>query len=225
MKIVVLPGLDGTGRLVDSFVHELAGEHDVQVISYPIELTSYSEIGHWLERHLPQDDFAIVAESFSGPLAIIIARHNPKTMKALVLVATFARSPRKLPSVLIDALNYIPYFPDVVAFVSLPFVVGRVRQRSFLASYRVALRKLPLATLAGRLRAVLEVDVRESLAGIDVPIAYIRATRDRLIPTSVSSDLRPYCDLYRLIDAPHFVLQTKPQEAADVVLDFLQERR
>jgi pimeloyl-ACP methyl ester carboxylesterase len=221
MKILILPGLDGTGRLLKDFAHELGAEHDVEIVSYPVELTSYADIGVWLERRLPPDDYAIVAESFSGPLAIKIASQKPKALKALVLVASFARSPRKISPSLVKALNLLPYFPSFCMWASLPLVIGNARTPEFLAAYRATLREITLPMLVGRLHAVSRVDVRNILPNIDVPISYIRATEDRLVPASISSDFGPYCDQFHQIDAPHFILQAKPQEAADLVLKLL----
>lgn len=224
MKVVVLPGLDGTGRLVQDFAQELGNDYEVEVVSYPVRLTTYPDISAWLRSRLPHDDYAIVAESFSGPLAIEIGKLNSKAMKALILVATFARSPRKVSPILLNALRLFPYLADFYARASLPFVVGRSTPQGFLASYRSALRELALPTLIGRLQAVLQVDVRNMLAGIEAPTAYIRATKDRLISTEISSDFRQHCALFESIDAPHFVLQTKPREAASIVRDFLAKQ-
>ena len=44
MKIVILPGLDGTGRLLTEFARELGDARDVQIVSYPTDLTAYDDI-------------------------------------------------------------------------------------------------------------------------------------------------------------------------------------
>ncbi len=221
MKIVILPGLDGTGRLLHDFGQSLGTQHDVEIVSYPVNLTSYADIAAWLETRLPQNDYAIVAESFSGPVAIRVASQNSNALKAVIFVATFARSPRKVPPVLVKNLKWFPYFPSFCAWVSLPFVVGNMRKSAFIAAYKATLREITLSTIVGRLLAVLKSDVRSLLPNISIPIVYIQSSRDRLVPESISSDFKPYCDHFFEIDAPHFVLQTKPKEAAALVLKVL----
>ncbi|NMA99227.1 MAG: hypothetical protein GX970_14170 [Phyllobacteriaceae bacterium] len=77
MKIVVLPGLDGTGRLLSDFTASLRKNFDVEIVSYPLDMTSYEEIRKWIGPRLRQDDYVIVAESFSGPVAIDITAQRP----------------------------------------------------------------------------------------------------------------------------------------------------
>ena len=214
MKIVILPGLDGTGRLLTEFARELGDARDVQIVSYPTDLTAYDDIEAWLEPRLPSEDYALVAESFSGPLAIRIASRNTAALKRLILVATFARSPVRAPAALLKGLGLAPYVPDIMARASLPFVMGGARPPGFLADYIATLRATPLSTLVGRLKAVMTVDVRDKLAGIAAPIAYIQARDDRLIPASIGADIKPFCDQFHQLPGPHFLLQARPQDVA-----------
>ncbi len=65
MKMVVLPGLDGTGRLSAHFADAMSETSDVTVVTYPDDLTSYKDITEWLQTRLPDEDFVLVAPSFS----------------------------------------------------------------------------------------------------------------------------------------------------------------
>src|SRR5258706_6807633 len=91
LPTLLLPGMDGTGRLFSWLVAELPRQIAPRVISYRTdEPLGYRD----LEKRIaiPDEPFAIVAESFSGPLAIRIAAKRPKHLRAVVLVATFIRS-------------------------------------------------------------------------------------------------------------------------------------
>lgn len=217
MKIVILPGLDGTGRLLTEFARELGDAREVQIVSYPVNLTAYAELEVWLEPRLPSEDYALVAESFSGPLAIRIARRNTSALKHLILVATFARRPVRAPAALLKVLRRAPHLPDIMARASLPFVMGGERPPGFLAAYIATLRETPWSTLVDRLQAVMTVDVRDELAGIGAPIAYVQARHDRLIPASIGADFKPYCDQFHQLPGPHFLLQARPQDVAGLV--------
>ena len=225
MKIVVLPGLDGTGRLVSDFAEALRTEHDVEVVSYPGDMASYADISVWLTARLPENDFVIVAESFSGPLAIDIAATKPKGLKAAVFVAAFARTPRHVPKPLIMLMKALPVPLHILAWLSLRVVMGGKGTGDFRANFQRALAEVPRPTILGRLADALKVDKRHALSKIDVPCTYLRARRDWLVPRSATDDFAPICDAVISIDAPHFLLQARPVEAARHVSHFLLLRK
>ncbi|MFA5258386.1 MAG: hypothetical protein WC360_09565, partial [Opitutales bacterium] len=73
--LILLPGLDGTGRLFSDFVAALGPEADVVVVSYPTDqCLSYHELVAFVRPFLPRDrPYVILAESFSGPIGIALA--------------------------------------------------------------------------------------------------------------------------------------------------------
>src|SRR5262249_36681451 len=96
MRLLLLPGLDGTGALFAPFLPELDHAFKPHVIAYPTEEVMPQE------SELPREPFAIVAESFSGPIALSIVVRPPPNLLAVVLVATFVESPmRWMPSWLV----------------------------------------------------------------------------------------------------------------------------
>lgn len=224
MKIVVFPGLDGTGQLLHDFADALSADHRVEVLSYPVDLTSYGEIAEWLASQPFDGEFAIVGESFSGPLAIDIAATKPDGLKAAVFVATFANAPRHVPKLLIKLMKIAPVPPLALAWLSLPFVMGRAGTAELRSAYLRVLRGIPRQTILGRIEAVLTANTDGSLPKIAVPCAYMRANRDRLVPRSASDVLVSTCDVVLPVDAPHFLLQTRPAEAARLVTDFLSRQ-
>jgi pimeloyl-ACP methyl ester carboxylesterase len=71
---------------------------------------------------------------------------------------------------------------------------------------------------------VLGVDVAALLARVDVPVLYLRASEDWLVPKSASDDFAALpCIRFADIEGPHFLLQAKPSEAAAHVEAFLRE--
>jgi pimeloyl-ACP methyl ester carboxylesterase len=67
------------------------------------------------------------------------------------------------------------------------------------------------------------VNVADDFLEIAVPILYLTGTQDRLlVPTTVETLKRLRPDLkIATVDAPHFMLQRRPAEAADVISKFL----
>src|SRR5512134_1470741 len=94
MKLVLIPGLDGTGDLFASFVAAM-GDIECQVIAYPPgrPMDYRMHEAHVRER-LPLDgDFVLLAESFSGPVGVAIAAAPPRGLRGLILCCTFASNP------------------------------------------------------------------------------------------------------------------------------------
>ena len=72
--LVLLPGMDGTGRLFKPLRDSLPEEMNVMTVSYPREEPlGYSDLLTLVRRSLPRDPFVLVAESFSGPIGIELA--------------------------------------------------------------------------------------------------------------------------------------------------------
>ena len=221
MKVVILPGLDGTG-LLSSGIHEhLSSDFDVQVLAYPPDLSRYSDIQSWIEERLPGEDYALVAESFSGPLAARIASSNPPNLKTVIFVATFVHCPRPLPTFVAHALKLLPIKFLLVVRLAQPLLMGRWANADFTSVFRRALGQVPVASLVGRLREVLQIDVRSDLSAISVPMLYLRAGNDWLVPQRMSVDFeRAGAELIEL-DGPHFLLQARAVEAAISIRDYM----
>lgn len=91
MKFLLLPGLDGTGRLFDGFVRHTPEHASCTLADYPVdhELFYPECAGLVVSEFLPDGQFVIVAESFSGPVAVLVAANRPKGLVGVVLCNTF----------------------------------------------------------------------------------------------------------------------------------------
>ncbi len=202
MKVVALPGLDGTGMLLAPF----ARESGARVVSYPADrelaLDEYAEIA---SRHVDRET-VLVAESFSGPVAVrIAARQEPR---ALVLAGSFVTPP--LPPLLrvlpLTTLARIQVPDRLLSYWMLAPYATAERVRDL----RAALGMVHPRVLASRLRIALSVDERETLRRVRVPLLDLRGTRDRLVPARARMHIGgTAADL----DAPHAILYTQPSQA------------
>jgi pimeloyl-ACP methyl ester carboxylesterase len=82
--------------------------------------------------------------------------------------------------------------------------------------------QVPPDVMAARVRATLTVDVRSELADCTVPILYLAATRDFVVPrTNLRRIQRQRADVTtRLIDGPHLALATNPRDSARAIEEF-----
>ena len=94
--LVVLPGLDGTARMLSVFA-DAARPHfsSVQVIAYPRHKPlGYRALEELVRAQLPTEGaFVLLGESFSGPIAMSIAGNPPAGLVGLVLSTTFSKAP------------------------------------------------------------------------------------------------------------------------------------
>lgn len=224
LTIVLLPGMDGTGSLFEPFAAALGQEFRVHVVGYPAtgEL-GYAELERHVRRHLPQDGpFVVLGESFSGPIAVSIAASCPPGLLGFVLCSTFVRNPRPAFGWL---RHFIGAFP--VKLAPLPvldaLLLGRFSTPALRSALAAAMSGVSAHALRSRLRAVLSIDVSAKLKAVKVPSLYLLATQDRVVPTSALGHIRDILPTLQVerINAPHFLLQAAPTEAAKVVARFM----
>ena len=83
------------------------------------------------------------------------------------------------------------------------------------------------ATVAGRIREVLAVDVAQDVGKISVPILYLQGKRDALVHDSSAREIQRHAGRFQLVtmDAPHVLLQVAPREAAGELTRFVESLR
>lgn len=223
-SLVLLPGMDGTGRLFGPLLHALGGEVRAQVVAYPSEVElDYDDLAGLVRRALPSGEpFVILAESFSGPVAVEVAASRPPGLAGLILCASFVVSPvpRWLRFFVTAALFRCGVSPALLRF----FVLNGGAPREAAEEAVAAVRSVAPKVLAARLRAVLEVDASEALRNCPVPILYIAGSHDRLVGSrGLAAIRRGRPDVESVeIQGPHFLLQARPEAAARVILDRLR---
>jgi pimeloyl-[acyl-carrier protein] methyl ester esterase len=227
-KILLLPGMDGTGDLLLDFVRALPSEMHKKVPIYSRDrIWSYDDLVKLVEsicEELQPD--VILAESFSTPIAIRIAAGRPQNLKAVILCAGFAASPvgrlsRWPGRILAPVLMRVPLPASVIRFR----LVGGDAPEALIEAVRNTISSVQPAVMTARLRAVLRCDVRSLLSEIDVPMLYLRAGQDRLIKQRSLQEIQSQKPDIRIatLEGPHFLLQREPEKAAEIVTGFLRD--
>ena len=227
MHIVLLPGLDGTGICFDPFLQALEKTKtfkEVNVIRYRHDcVQTYAELELEVRSQLPQsEEFVLLGESFSGPVALSIAAAPPRNLRGVILVASFASNPRPWLSWLRFALPFISIklTPDVLINFAL---LGKSDTPALRSLLNNAIKVLSVKVFQTRLREVMDVDYLARAGQIALPCLYLRANRDRLVPKQASDTLIAGLREVRSfdIDAPHFLLQVAPDVAASHIQSFV----
>lgn len=208
---VLLPGLHGSTALFAPFTQGAPAGTRVVACAYPTTGPFDYEAAEATARaHLPREGHVIVAESFSGPVALRIAADPPPGLRAVVLVASFARSPIPL------SLKRVPdgAFRLLPMRSALPrwFLGGSCREQRFDDLLRETLQGVSPQTFLARLRAIDAVDVRDALPEIGLPLLYLQATRDRVVRARFGREITAGVRRGKLqpIAGDHMLLQTAP---------------
>jgi len=225
-RLVLLPGLDGTGELFAPFIEALGG-FPTLVVSYPPDRAmTYAEHESHARDQLPTDeDFVLLAESFSGPVGISIAASPPPRLSGIILCGTFASNPIPVFGPFARLVGAVPAL-RVPSALSAPWLYAGRGTPELRRAHEQAMSRVSPSAIQARVAAILAVDYREKLRRIEVPMFYLRAREDRLIPASAGraiQELRPDCELTE-IDAPHFLLQTEPEASVAAVMSFIHRR-
>lgn len=224
--LVLLPGMDGTGTLFEPLLLALGQHWPVQVLHYPGDQPlGYPALVERVMAQLPTNRrFILLGESFSGPVAVSVAARNPEGLMGLVLCSSFVRNPRPRlaplqPLLKVLPVQRLPFWP-MDALLLGGFSTPALRQ-----ALAAAIAQVAPQVLQARLQAVITVDVRQALAATRVPLLYLRARQDRLVPPSASALVRQLRSDARLveIEAPHCLLQASPAAAAAQLQQFLND--
>ena len=218
-RLLLLPGLDGTGELYADLGAALPADLELEVKRYPLDRPmGYGDLAEWVRPRLPRAErWFLVGESFSGPLALRLARERPAGLAGLVLVATFGRRPLPIPASLVPDLAFAIRPPRFLVR-HLMFEPGAPDE--VVDEFRRKLSQPRSATLGARARAALGADELAGAGEITVPVLYLRAGADRLFDGGVEAALRcaiPGMRTETIPDAPHLVLQRHPEEAARIL--------
>jgi pimeloyl-[acyl-carrier protein] methyl ester esterase len=225
--LVLLPGLDGTGKLFSEFVTSLGPSIDSLVVSYPKDRSlGYDELEALVLSALPRDrQFVVLGESFSGPLAIRIAARRPAGLVALILSASFAKNPFPWLGWARPLAAYLPV-KSLPRWVRAPLMWGSASAQRAPAQMERAMAGVAPGVIRRRIGALLAVDETPALARLHLPILVLEAAHDRVIPPAASRwilKVQPGAELAQ-IHGPHLLLQTRPAECAAAVLRFIKAR-
>lgn len=221
--LILLPGLDGTGELFAPLLQALGEDVTTSVVRYSAELT-FDEYVESAAEALPER-CVVIAESFSGPVAIALAARHPGKVRCLVLCATFATSPFRPLTKLVRFVpkrlfRTSPLLAVVLNYFSLSGDSADVRP-----SPVAVVSGVPPAIMRARLACLATVDVRRLLSRVAVPVLYLRAAKDRIVSARRSRELTSQLSnvVVKEIEGPHLLLQARPRECAAAIGKFVRE--
>ncbi|GAA6151858.1 tyrosine-type recombinase/integrase [Pseudoteredinibacter isoporae] len=92
-RLILLPGMDGSGQLFDSFVSQLRQLKPTVMALPQSGPQSYEHLATIISDQLPSEPYYLLAESFSGGIVAQLNKEALSNCKAIIFVASFLQSP------------------------------------------------------------------------------------------------------------------------------------
>ncbi|MFY0675906.1 MAG: alpha/beta hydrolase [Neptuniibacter sp.] len=223
MKLVLLPGMDGTGILFEAVLPELLKMNTVVLTLPKSGAQDYLTLSKHVVKHLPDESFILVAESFSGGIAAAMSSQDIPNLKGIIFVASFLSAPKRL---LARIMSWLP----VRNIAKLPmaslahrlFCLGWDADNKELGQFLRAIEAVPSSTLKSRLKVIASSKFREFKSAI--PAVYIGASRDKLVSSGKKKEFKKAYPkiVFTEVEGPHFVLQTQPKAGAAAIIEAVQ---
>ncbi len=220
-----LPGLHGTADLFDPIQKALPPDTDAEFIQLPTSgKQDYTTLTQYVDHELPRGrKRLLIAESFSGPLAIRLAAIRPDEVVGVILAASFCDAPMN-PGIAMLPLR--PLFMVKPPRATLKhFLIGDDASEAEVAQLRAAIRTIPSSTLAKRVRTILNLEEEDNPPLPQIPMLILQAQSDNLVPWEAQSHLissYPKATVH-WIESPHLLLQREPAQCVAHIQGFLDQ--
>ena len=173
VHLLLLPGMDGTSRRFEPLLAALPATLPATAIAYPTHAPcGYDELLPLILAAIPPGPFVVVGESFSGPLAVMLAARRPPGLRGLVLCASFVQFPLRVPERWRTMVRPWVFRWQPLWILSC-VILGRHGFGRLGRMFRAAVRTVSPVALAARALSVAGVDVTDELRGCPVPILFL----------------------------------------------------
>lgn len=223
--LILMPGLDGTGRLFEPLTGCFPDDLRYRIAAYPPNRErSLEQMARGVVDGLPPGPIILLAESFSGLVALTLLRQRTTAIRSVIFCAAFAGSPHPL---LLGVARRLPAAGKAVQAlppaVLRPFVFGRHGDRDLAMQLKRALGQVSPGVLTHRLRLMAEAKAMGRPPHA-IPCHYLQATRDRMVPARAAQWFARHFAPFHLwrVDGPHMLLQTRPRECARLIASICQ---
>ena len=187
--LVLVPGMDGTGRLFYRQVPLLAKRYRVATYRLRDDAPDMAALVDDLTQvaravAAAGAQVVVVGESFGGALALSFALANPQLVSALVVLNSFPRFlPQARLSLAIRALRVMPWEAmPLVRRLTAFRLHSRYTHRAEIHRFMELTRETTREGYVARLRILQAYDVRNRLGELEMPVLFLAAERDHLVP-------------------------------------------
>ncbi|WP_028305322.1 alpha/beta fold hydrolase [Oceanospirillum maris] len=219
MKLVLLPGMDGTGILFKPLLDRLEGV-ETQVITLPnYGPQDYLSLSRYVADHIGSQECVVLAESFSGGIAEALLSQHDLNIKHVIFVASFLSNPAGVLPYLASVLplQRSSKIPVIAPWLERKLLLGASASEETLSLFRCALDAVSGQILKKRLRQIFTYTSSSQLFEVDA--TYIRAKDDVLVGDRAAEFNAAFSRLSVVdIAGPHFILQAQPSACCDAIM-------
>jgi pimeloyl-ACP methyl ester carboxylesterase len=223
--LVLLPGLDGTEIFFRPLMKRLPPTIHPLVLNYPdAGPHDYPALLGFVRGQLADiSRYVVLASSFSGPLAVMLAAAEPRKVRGMILAATFVSSPN-LPLARLRFAVRTPLVAMLRLARRLPIWMLRPQHDALRAAKQETWSRVSARGLAARARAALGADVRETLSQCRQPLLWVTYDADDVVPLWGADEIRRYCIHARNVTLPgdHLAMFHDPESLATEVVRFVE---
>jgi pimeloyl-ACP methyl ester carboxylesterase len=207
--------MDGTGLLFREFVRRLPDGVTAEVLSYPEDkYLTYAQLAERVVSVLPANEpYVIIAESYSGPVAALLAAHPVGNLQAVVFVSSFVSFPHgRIGRWIAKVLPVMLFRLRAPAWILRWRLLNSAATCELISEMQSAINRVSPEVLARRLRDALIADFEEILEACTIRIVCLLPESDRLLGNRGLRGFlaaRPDVEIVR-IAGPHCLLQCAP---------------
>jgi len=221
MKIILLPGVDGTGILFEPFLQTFKTDIPIEVI--PLTEDSDQSILHQvslIEDAVADEPVIFIVESYSGLLAYELAKRNKINIKQIFFFGCFLQTPSLIgkigPFLPVHLLKVIP--DKLLSH----FLFNQWSSPELIALFHKALESVNFSNLKKRIKIISSY--QKPIQPIDIPSIYVQASMDKLVDADNIELFKELCHNLQIevVEATHLLLQTQPQAMCQLIHKYLQ---
>jgi pimeloyl-[acyl-carrier protein] methyl ester esterase len=223
MKLVLLPGMDGTGLLFKPLLPLLATPQEIIPFNSALNQT-YEAIYTYVKAKLPNEDFYLVAESFSGSIAARLAFANIQNLKGIIFVATFLSCPSKPLVSLAKKLS-------LKRLLKIPLASYFIRKLLIGPKFPIELFYKSISEMTefefkARLSALESLSENAVNIKSTIPVLYLYAENDYLVSENHISEFVSLFGNVSVshVQGTHFLLQSNPESCAKYINEFVMHK-
>ncbi|MGX5200428.1 alpha/beta fold hydrolase [Aliikangiella sp. IMCC44632] len=218
MKIVLLPGLDGSGNLFTDLLKALPLTFNVDVVSYSSLVSlSYSDQAKEIAARYKQENIFLVGESYSGRVAYEICQIQGNRVKGLVFIASFVSRPSiysHLASIIPVSFLRPNYISKLILYIVGFNMSGRIKR---VDSVFKSLEQTDKTKLKERFKNIASMD--KPTKKVACPVTYISPSKDFLVSKRSLKYLASLCTNFSKVEVlgGHFIAQSNPIACAKAI--------
>jgi len=230
--LVLVPGIDGTGKLFYRQIPGLEQRFAVTATRLRDEAQSMEDLVVDLHDEITRvapggGRVSLLGESFGGALTLSYAIAHPERVERLVILNSFAHFGSTARLWLgYHLLRATPWgMMRMVRQLNAHRMHSPHTEREEIKRFHELMRDATRAGYLSRMRILRDYDIREQLRAIEAPVLYLAADRDTLVPSveqaRLMSERTPAATLRILEGHGHSCLIAPDMDLAAIVGDWI----